>query len=50
MDTFGQAFIQMYKKISSPMSLTYNLNLNVTSPTDHSNNFLFLNILGIRFL
>ena len=49
-DTPSPATMLMYNNSTSPMSLVCNLNHNVTSPTDLSNNFPFLNDHGIPFL
>ena len=46
----GLAFMLMYNNSASPMSLVYNPSHNITSPTDFSNNSLFLNNHGIPFL
>jgi len=39
----GLAFVLMYNNSASPVSLVCDLSHNITSPTDLSNNFLFLN-------
>ena len=49
-DTPGPASVLMYNNFASPVSLVYNPNYNVTSPTDLSNNFPSLNDHGIPFL
>ena len=40
----------MYNNFASPVSLVYDLNLNITSFTDFSSNFLFPNNYEILFL
>ena len=49
-DTSGLVSMLIYNNSVSPMSLVYNPSHNVTSPTNLSNNFLFLNDHGISFL
>ena len=50
MDIPSPASILIYNNSASPMSLVCDPSHNVTSPTDLSNNFLFLNDHGIPFL
>jgi len=50
MDIPGPASMLMYNNSASPVSLVYNPSHNITSPTDLSNNFLFLSNHGIPFL
>ena len=49
-DIPGSASILMYNNSTSSVLLVCNLSHNVTSPTDLSNSFLFLNDHGIPFL
>ena len=49
-DTPGPASMLMYNNSTSPLSLICDLSYNVTSPTDLSNNSLFLNGYRILFL
>ena len=48
-DTPGLASVLMYNNSASPVSLVCNSSHNVTSPTDFSNNFPFLNNYRIPF-
>ena len=50
MDTPSPASMLIYNNSASPMSLVCDPNHNITSPTNLSNNFLFLNDYGIPFL
>ena len=50
MDIPGLASMLMYNNSASPVLLIYNPSHNITSPTDLSNNSLFLNNHGIPFL
>ena len=49
-DTPDPASVLMYNNSASPVSLVCNPSHNVTSPTDLSNNSLFLNDHGIPFI
>ena len=50
MDIPGLVSILMYNSSASPVLLVCDLSYNITSPTDLSNNFLFLNNYGIPIL
>jgi len=50
MDTPGPASMLIYNNSASSVSLVYNPNYNIISPTDFSNNFSSLNDHGIPFL
>jgi len=50
MDTLGLASMPMYNNSASLVSLVCDPSHNVTSPTDLSNNFPFINDHGIPFL
>ena len=49
-DISSPAFVLMYNSSASPVLLVYDPSHNITSSTDLSNNFLFLNDHGIPFL